>query len=127
MAEESWKPAVVALQAMREHKRKEPKKDAFKLCTGVYRSIYGFPCKHQVLNILKGARQGILLPKDFHPHWHINRKLLEVLQLPSSGAIKPATTPYACTLFTSYNESLMLLPILHIRTQRSGQVVTSVD
>lgn len=62
---------------------KPPKYRPFEPCKHIYRATYGIPCKHQVLNILLGAREGILLPKDFHEHWWIDRKLKEFHDIPT--------------------------------------------
>jgi hypothetical protein len=86
--EDSYKPAMeVMIEINRREQKwrhdqkpgKPPKYRPFEPCTHTYRATIGILCKHQVLNILLGARDGVLLPIDFHEHWWMDRRLKEGL------------------------------------------------
>ncbi len=65
-----YKHLQEAKQAINEAKKKN-QEPSLGICKGNFTIIFGMPCKHQILHLL--TTQGVLLPKDFHQHWWIDR------------------------------------------------------
>jgi hypothetical protein len=43
-------------------------------CTGVFRTVHGRPCVHELISVTEANGARILLPTDFALHWWINRE-----------------------------------------------------
>lgn len=52
----------------------------FRECTGVFRTVNGRPCVHELVSIIRSNGRLKLLPTMFDPHWWIYRDKIETWQ-----------------------------------------------